>query len=62
MDGTRIRLAGPQDPDGMEDRDSTLDRSSERDTASAAGYGAALVWALACLALYGWQLIEIALG
>jgi hypothetical protein len=27
-----------------------------------AGYAAALVWPLACLALYAWQLIEIAGG
>ena len=27
-----------------------------------AGYAAALVWALACLALYAWQLIGIAGG
>ena len=29
---------------------------------SRAGYAAALVWPLACLALYAWQLIRIAGG
>jgi hypothetical protein len=38
------------------------DRPEAPGGAPSAGYAAALVWALACLALYAWQLIGIAGG
>ena len=38
------------------------DRRGARGGPPRAGYAAALVWALACLALYAWQLIGIAGG
>jgi hypothetical protein len=38
------------------------DRQEAPGGAPRAGYAAALVWALACLTLYAWQLIEIAGG
>jgi hypothetical protein len=38
------------------------DRRVSADGALGAGYAAALVWALACLALYAWQLIGIGGG
>jgi hypothetical protein len=38
------------------------DRRQARAGATRAGYAAALVWPLACLALYAWQLIGIAGG
>jgi hypothetical protein len=38
------------------------DRREVPGGAPGAGYAAALVWALACLALYAWQLIGIAGG
>ena len=38
------------------------DRREVRAGATRAGYAAALVWPLACLALYAWQLIGIAGG
>lgn len=38
------------------------DRRQAPGGAHSAGYAAALIWALACLALYAWQLMEIAGG